>query len=320
MHIPDGFLDTKTAIATSVFSFTAISVALRRLKNNLEPSQIPLLGLSASFIFVAQMLNFPVIGGTSGHLIGAVLAAVLLGPDAAIICMTAVLLIQTFIFADGGVTALGANILNMGVIAVLGGYSVYSIIFKFIRSPRGTIIASIFAGWFSIVIASIFCAGELVWSGTSDWSVIFPSMTNIHILIGIGEGIITGLVISAIYKTKPVVLETSLLKNYSGSKKSIITYGLIFGISLLLLVTPFVSEWPDGLESVASALGFDVQAKQGDINIKLLSDYSVPGLNNAVVATIIAGLLGAFFVFLLALVVGKILIQKTKNQPSSLKT
>lgn len=314
MHIPDGFLDTKTAIATTLLSGTAVAVALRRLQKNLKPSHVPLLGLSASFIFVSQMLNFPVIGGTSGHLIGAVLASVLLGPDAAILCMTAVLLIQTFIFADGGVAALGANILNMGVVAVLGGYPVYRILYRILPTPRGKIVASVFSAWLSIVLASVFCAGELAWSGTSGWAVVFPTMTNIHMLIGIGEGLITGIIIAAIYKTKPELLETSLISSSPNFRQSTILYTVIFSVALLLLVTPFVSDWPDGLETVAATLGFDARGIATNSAGALLPDYTIPGVKNASIATIVAGLVGAVIAFGSAVIIGRILIPKSKKQ------
>jgi cobalt/nickel transport system permease protein len=315
MHIPDGFLDTKTAIATTILSGSTIAVALRRLHRNLQPSHIPLLGLASSFIFVAQMLNFPIIGGTSGHLIGAVLAAVLLGPDAAILCMTAVLVIQAFIFADGGIASLGANILNMGIVAVLGGYTIYWLVYRIFSTPAGKIAAIIFASWFSIVLASIFCAGELAWSGTSHWSVVFPAMANIHILIGIGEGLITGLVITAIYKIKPVLLEASLIDNQRNIKHSPVLYVIIFLIAFFLIVTPFASTWPDGLESVASALGFDSRAVSSHNNVAFLPDYLIPGIKDAPTATVLAGLVGIFVVFISAYILGRILLPKSNRQP-----
>jgi cobalt/nickel transport system permease protein len=314
MHIPDGFLDTKTAIATTVLSGTTVAVALRRLHRNLQPSHIPLLGLASSFIFVAQMLNFPIIGGTSGHMIGAVLAAVLLGPDAAILCLTAVLLIQAFIFADGGIASLGANILNMGGVAVLGGYPVYRVICKLLPGSGGKIAATVFASWFSIVLASIFCAGELAWSGTSAWAVVFPAMTNIHMIIGIGEGLITGLVIAAIYKTKPVLLETSLISGPLKLKSTPVLYTIIFIIALLLFVTPFVSRWPDGLKSVASAVGFDARAISVTNTGSLLPGYTIPGVKDAPTATILAGFVGIIVVFISAFIIGRILLPKSKRQ------
>ncbi|MRR10692.1 cobalamin biosynthesis protein CbiM, partial [bacterium] len=126
MHLPDGFLDAKTAALATGAAAVGVGLALRRARTSLEPRQTPLLGLASAFIFAAQMLNFPVAGGTSGHLMGGVLAAVLLGPAAAILVMTCVLVVQALVFADGGLTALGANVFNIGILSVCGGYAVYA--------------------------------------------------------------------------------------------------------------------------------------------------------------------------------------------------
>src|SRR5512145_1942343 len=150
MHIPDGFLDARTLVTAAGLSAVGLAIALRAVRRNLPPRRVPLLGLAAAFVFAAQMLNFPVAAGTSGHLIGAALAAVLLGPAAAIVAMTAVLLLQALMFADGGITALGANVLNLAVIAPLVAYSVY----RAIRGVAGdgrqaTLLATGFAAWCS---------------------------------------------------------------------------------------------------------------------------------------------------------------------------
>jgi cobalt/nickel transport system permease protein len=137
MHIPDGFLDGRTATVSAALSVTALGVALNHAKRSLPPQRIPLIGLTAAFIFAAQMLNFPVAGGTSGHLIGAVLAAILLGPSGAVIAVTAVLIVQALLFADGGVLALGANIFNMAVTGSVGGYALYRLICRIVPGDRG---------------------------------------------------------------------------------------------------------------------------------------------------------------------------------------
>ena len=124
MHIPDGFLDLKTAVATGVLSTAAVGISLRRLNGSLPRRKVPLMGLAGAFVFAAQMVNFPVAGGTSGHLMGGVLAAVLLGPAAGVVVITSVLIVQCLLFADGGIVALGANVFNMGVIGSAGGYAI----------------------------------------------------------------------------------------------------------------------------------------------------------------------------------------------------
>jgi cobalt/nickel transport system permease protein len=138
MHIPDGFIDGKTAATTAALSAVGVGLALRQVRRRLERRRVPLLGLAAAFLFAAQMINFPVYGGTSGHLLGGVLVAALLGPSAAIVVLTTVLIVQCFLFADGGVLALGANIFNMGIVGGAGGYWIYRLVCRALPGPRGT--------------------------------------------------------------------------------------------------------------------------------------------------------------------------------------
>src|SRR3982751_6133133 len=154
MHIPDGFLDGKTACAAAVLAVGGLATALWHTKHHLPRRRVPLMGLCGAFIFAAQMLNFPVAGGTSGHLIGGVLASVLLGPSAAIIVITAVLIVQCLLFHDGGITALGANILNMGIVSSVGGYFVYRAVWRLIPSAVGRLAAIAFASWVATVLAA----------------------------------------------------------------------------------------------------------------------------------------------------------------------
>src|SRR5690349_6199161 len=169
MHLPDGFLDTKTALLCIGASAAGVGVALRQVRTCLAPRQMPLLGLAAAFVFAAQMLNFPIAGGTSGHFVGGVLTAVLLGPSAAILVVTCVLIVQCFMFADGGVTALGANVFNMAIVSVCTGYFVFRLVKLLIpmEERRSTVFAAAFAAWFGTVLASIACAGELALSQTA---------------------------------------------------------------------------------------------------------------------------------------------------------
>src|ERR1022692_3636611 len=161
MHIPDGFLDAKTLALTGALSIGGLIVATRQVNRTLPRNKIPLMGLGAAFVFAAQMLNFPVAGGTSGHLLGGVLAGVLLGPGAAAIVIACVLTVQALLFADGGVLALGANVFNMAFIGAMVGYTIYSAVFRFLPGLRGRIVAVFFAAWCSTVLASLTCAGEL---------------------------------------------------------------------------------------------------------------------------------------------------------------
>lgn len=203
MHIPDGFLSANIWIPTWLVSIGGLMFCIKKTKEVLKERMIPLMGVVSAFIFAAQMLNFPVIGGTSGHLLGGVLAAVLVGPYAAAVCLSCVLIVQCLIFQDGGVTALGANIFNMSLMGTLGGYSTYRIITKISGGNKGLIAGIAVASWFSVFIAAGFCAFELALSGTSPLKIVLPAMGGIHSLIGIGEAIITVLVISFVLKVRP---------------------------------------------------------------------------------------------------------------------
>ena len=209
MHIPDGFLDTKTIIITAAISAGALGYGIKKVNQKLGERQVPLLGITAAFIFAAQMLNFPVAGGTSGHFLGAVLAAVLLGPWAACLIMAVVLIVQSIGFADGGLTALGANIFNMGVVGGILSYYIFVALKRYLPRTRGGFLSSVaLASWLSIVLASAACALELALSGTSPLNVVLPAMVGVHMLIGIGEAIITTAVVSIVLGTRPDLVST----------------------------------------------------------------------------------------------------------------
>jgi len=207
MHIPDGFLNMATAAGTYAVSAGAVGYSIKKTNKKLGEKQVPLVGVMAAFIFAAQMLNFPVAGGTSGHLIGGALAAILLGPWTGLLVMTSVLIVQALVFQDGGITALGANVLNMGIIASFLGYYVYKAVATALGQGRkGGIIGGFLAGWASVFIAAVACAIELALSGTSPLQIALPAMAGVHALIGIGEGLITAAVLSFIQATRPDVL------------------------------------------------------------------------------------------------------------------
>ncbi|MDR9459196.1 MAG: energy-coupling factor ABC transporter permease [Dehalococcoidia bacterium] len=207
MHIPDGFLNIATVATTYAVSTGGIGYALRQARKKLADKHVPLMGIMAAFIFAAQMLNFPIIGGTSGHLIGAALAAILLGPWAAVLIMTCVLIAQSLIFQDGGLLALGANILNMGIIASISGYYLYRLITGIMGTTRqGILFGSFIAAWGSVVFASIACAIELWVSDIVPIHVVLPAMAGWHAIIGIGEGLITVAVMSLVMATRADLL------------------------------------------------------------------------------------------------------------------
>jgi cobalt/nickel transport system permease protein len=203
-HIPDGFLSNTLNAATFVISAGACAYGVRRVNRNFGEREVPLMGVTAAFIFAAQMINFPVAGGTSGHFLGAVFSSVLLGPWASLIIMTIVLVVQCLGFADGGLTAIGSNIFNMGVMGALGGYGVFiSLYVLFQKSRKGFFIALAIASWCSIMMGACAAAIELAISGTSPLKVALPAMAGTHALIGIGEAIITTTAVSLILKTRP---------------------------------------------------------------------------------------------------------------------
>jgi cobalt/nickel transport system permease protein len=204
MHIPDGFVSGRINLAAYAVSVGVCAVAIARANRTLGERQVPLLGITAAFIFAAQMLNFPVAGGTSGHFLGALFGAVLLGPLNACLAMAVVLAIQCLVFADGGLTALGVNILNMGVIGGIGSYIVfYALRLLLPRSRRGLLTAAAAAAWCSVVLAAGACALELALSGASPMRIVVPAMLGVHALIGVGEAVITSVVLSTILAVRP---------------------------------------------------------------------------------------------------------------------
>jgi len=208
MHIPDGFLNIATVATTYVVSAGGVGNAVRIANKKLGEKQVPLMGILAAFIFAAQMLNFPIAGGTSGHLIGAALAAILLGPWAAVLIMSCVLIAQCLIFQDGGLLALGANIFNMGIVASFSGYYLYRMVTALLGDDRRSkLVGGFIAAWGSVFLASIVCAIELAVSGASPLQVVLPAMAGFHALIGIGEGLITGAVLSLVLATRTDLLE-----------------------------------------------------------------------------------------------------------------
>jgi cobalt/nickel transport system permease protein len=209
MHIPDGFLSPEVAAACAVPAVGAIGYGLRRASRELDERRVPLLGVTAAFVFAAQMLNFPVAGGTSGHFLGAALAAILLGPWLAGVVLSVVLVAQAFVFADGGITALGANVLNMGVIGALlvGGVMVGAR--RVLPNRRGVLLAVSGAGaWLAVMAGAAATAVELAISGTVPLATVLPAMLGVHMVIGVGEAVITVAAVSAVLTTRPDVVRS----------------------------------------------------------------------------------------------------------------
>lgn len=213
MHIPDGFVSAPVAAIGYVVAGVALAIAVRQTNRNLQEKVVPLMGVMAAFIFAAQMMNFPVAGGTSGHMLGAALATLLLGPWAAMIVIACVVGVQALVFQDGGLAALGTNVFNMGVVAVLVSYVVYRPIAAFGNGRRllqyG---AGFMAAWASVQVAAMCASFELALSDTSPLNVALPAMMGVHALIGIGEGLITVAAMAFIAATRRDLLHLPLRK------------------------------------------------------------------------------------------------------------
>lgn len=206
MHVPDGFLDVPTSLATGAAAAVVVGVSLRGARRELDDRTAPMTGLVAAFVFAAQMLNFPVGVGTSGHLLGGALAAILVGPWTAVLCMTVVLIVQALFFADGGITALGTNILLMGVVTVLVGWAVFALGRRLLPARAGLAVPIAFvAALLSVPASALVFTGLYLVGGTADVSLqaLFATMLGWHVLIGIGEAAITALTVAGVLSVRP---------------------------------------------------------------------------------------------------------------------
>jgi cobalt/nickel transport system permease protein len=307
MHIPDGFLSTLVAIFFWVASIIIIAIALRRLNRDLGERQIPLMGVLAAAIFAGQMLNFSVAGGTSGHLLGAALATILLGPWAAVIVMTCVVSIQALIFQDGGLLALGANIFNMAVIGVSVSHFIFSSLRRLSAGKTWGLFAGGFlAAWVSVFIASLAVALELSISGTSPANISIPTMGGIHALIGLGEAAITLGALTFLHAAR----RDLFLPQVDTTSRSPLFWIIGMGIALgLAILSPLASTHPDGLEWVAEQQGF-LDAARAPV-FRLIPDYVFPFFKDPAASTIAAGILGTLLV--LGVVLGMARWRRKKN-------
>ena len=210
LHIPDGFLSGGVAAGAAVIAFAAVAYGLRVADRELDEERVPLLGVLAAFVFAAQMLNFPVAGGTSGHFLGATLAAVLLGPWIACVVMTVVLAVQALAFADGGVTALGANVLNMGVLgALLAGFAIAAAA-RLLPDTRGALLGAVAAvSWLAVMAGAAATSVQLALSDTVPLGTSLPAMLGVHALIGVGEAAITVSAVGAVLSSRPDLIHAS---------------------------------------------------------------------------------------------------------------
>ena len=300
MHIPDGFLSVPVAVVMWLISIAIVAVALKRASRDLGERQVPLMGVLAACIFAGQMLNFAVAGGTSGHLLGAALAAILLGPWAAVLVLTTVVGVQALIFQDGGLLALGANIFNMAVVGVFVAHFGYRSMQRLVGRSRWSVPVSGFvAGWLSVFIAALATALELALSGTSPANVAVLAMGGIHALIGIGEGLITAGALAVIAAARPDLLRQGQAQAAIGGR-AVWAGGLVIALGLAV-ASPLASAHPDGLMWVAGQQGFLKIARRPAFRI--IPGYLLPGVTNHTLATILAALIGVLIVAGVALAV-----------------
>jgi cobalt/nickel transport system permease protein len=302
MHAPDGFLTAGTAVATGAISLGTVSVALRQAKEQTSEKMVPLAGITAAFVFAAQMFNFPVAAGTTGHLLGGALAAILLGPHIGALVVAVVVVVQALAFADGGLTALGYNVLNMAIIPAYGGFAAYSGFRKLLPKTKGGVVAGTgLAAGISVVLSA--AAFSIQWlfgaSAPVPFDTVFGAMVGVHILIGIGEGLISALTVGAVLASRPdLVFGARDLKRaeLQESGRVPLRAFIIGGLAATLLVATVVSQFavdnPDGLEFVAEDAGFISSAAQHSLGGSIFADYATSGINNEGLSLAIAGTAG----------------------------
>ncbi|RPF34104.1 energy-coupling factor ABC transporter permease [Streptomyces sp. TLI_185] len=317
MHVPDGFIDAPVSAATGVLAAGAVAVSLRGARRELDERTAPLAGLVAAFIFAVQMLNFPVAAGTSGHLLGGALAAILVGPFTGVLCVSVVLLMQGILFADGGLTALGVNITDMAIVTTVVGYAVFRGLVKVLpRRRRSITVASFVAALLSVPAAAL--AFTLIYAvgGTTDVSLgkVATAMIGVHVLIGIGEAAITGLTVGAVIAVRPDLvygargLEQKLKLRVNGelvdaparpapvaartSRRALWITGLVSSLVLAGFVSFYASSNPDGLEKVAHDKGIDSRAQKHASDGSPLAGYGVKDVADARLSGGLAGVIG----------------------------
>ena len=290
MHVPDGFINAQVSIGSGIVSFATLWAYVRNAKNLVADKLIALTGMMSALIFVLQMINFPIAAGTSGHLLGGALAVIVLGPHLGIICISIVVVIQSLLFADGGLSALGINVFNMAIVTSLVGWLVITSWKKLFGEANISIISgSIVAGLLAVIFSSIAFVFEYALGGTVavPLSSVLLAMLSTHLLIGLGEGVITALIVSLLLRVRSDLVYVKTNEHVSNNTSSI--YGLfIFLLLCFTLITPYASSSPDGLESVAENFGF----LETDGLVLFLNDYGISGLSNSFLSTIISAVLG----------------------------
>jgi cobalt/nickel transport system permease protein len=302
MHAPDGFVAPGVAIAAALISIVVIGVALRHASRELDDRQVPFAGLAAAFLFAAQMFNFPVASGTTGHLIGGALAAILLGPWVGALVVTVVVVTQALLFADGGLTALGINVLNMAIVPAFAGWALFLLFRRVLpRSRAGVVGASGLACGVSVVLAAAAFSIEWLFGATAPipFDTVFAAMVGVHSLIGIGEGVLSALVVAAVVATRPdlVTGARDLTPEELGDRRPVgartfAIGGVLLAVFLAVVVSQFAFDDPDGLEKVAADEGFADRALDHAAADGPFADYATRGIGNERLSLAVAGSAG----------------------------
>lgn len=321
MHAPDGFLNAGTAVATGAVSAGTIAVALRRTREQLRDKQVPLAGMSAAFIFAAQMFNFPVAAGTTGHLLGGALAAILLGPATGALVVTVVVVVQALAFADGGLTALGYNVLNMAVITSFGGYAIFLLLRRLLPSnATGVILATGVAAGLSVVLSSMAFSIEWLFGATAPvpFDTVFGAMVGVHLLIGVGEAIISALAVGAVVAARPDLVygvrdldRAAVAERPAMGMRGFLIGGVLVALLFAVVVSQFAAPDPDGLERVATDTGFIESAQDHALAGGIFADYATAGVANETLSLAIAGTAGV----VITLAVGTGLFFAVRDRP-----
>ena len=299
MHIPDGFLSLLVALLFWATTIVLLVVAVRKTQRQLGERQIPLMGVMAAFIFAAQMINFPVAGGTSGHLLGGVLAAITLGPWAGMLVMASVIAVQGLLFQDGGLLVMGANIFNMGLLTAALGSLYFGL--AAMQSKRVRLAVAGVTAWLSVVAGALFAALQLGFSGTSPFGVVVPAMLSVHVLIGIGEALVTMTALAFIMQVRPDLLDAKDGRVRGG--RGWVVAGLMIAL-IVVVISPIASTNPDGLERVAINMGFQSMAAAPAYH--LLPDYTLSFFGETTLSGVLAGLVGVLVVAVVAVLVARL--------------
>lgn len=308
MHAPDGFLNLGTAVGTGLLSAGAVGASLRQTRDSLADKQVPLAGVSAAFVFAAQMFNFPVAAGTTGHLLGGALAAVLLGPSMGAIVVTVVVVIQALAFADGGLTALGYNVLNMAIVTSFGGWAAFLGFRRVLpRTINGVAGAAGLAAMVSVVLSSAAFSIEWLFGATVavSFPTVFGAMVTVHLVIGIGEGVITAVAVRSVLAVRPDLVEGArgldLEARNTRPLAALTIGGVIVAFVLAMVVSQFAAGDPDGLERVAEDTGIGAVAEDSPLAGSIFADYATSGIDDPQASLAVAGAAGTAVALLVGL-------------------